>query len=128
MFFTVLLITFDAMARSKNHSIVINYNMLAFKWNPCGANRFSHLWETGDSLRDIKIRFLSITFELPMRSLCWLQTKVWHYWDLSYDIQLVQIGAELYEKIELQDFYYFAYNFYSSQPIAKLFNIDLLDQ
>ena len=92
--------------------------MLAFKWNLCGANRFSHLWETGDSLRDIKIRFLSITFELPTRSLCCLWTKVLHCWDLSFDIQFVKISAELYEKIDLQHFYYFAHNFWIAQPIS----------
>ena len=53
----------------------------------------------------------SVTFELLMQSLWQLQTKVWHVWDLSFDTQFVEIGAERYEKIELQGFYYFAYNF-----------------
>ena len=70
MFFTVLLITFDAIIRSKNHSIVINYNMLAFKCNLCDLNRFSHLRKTGDSLRGVKISFLSITLELLMQFYC----------------------------------------------------------
>ena len=63
-----------------------------------------------------------------MQSLCNLQMKVWHCGDLSIDTQFVEIGVEIYEKIELQSFYYFTYNFYSSQQIAKLFNCDLLDQ
>ena len=62
------------------------------------------------SLRGVKITFLSITFELLFQSLLNVQIKVWQSQDLSFDTRIFKIGAVNVEKIELQGFYYFAYN------------------